>query len=945
MNAKLRRIAIMITALMALSLVLVACGGDPAPAPEPEAEPATEEQAEDEAMDEDMEDEAMDEDMEDEAMDEDMDDEAMDEDMDDEAMDEEAHSDDAMDEDMDDEAMDEEMMEAVEIRFAYYGDGAEPEVMQGIVDAFMADNEDISVILDIVPYQTIDQQLPIQVETGEGPDLARITNFGAFRGALLDMAPMMADADYFAANFPAPILAAMRTDGDDSGLHGFPDGFTVTGPYVNLTLFEQAGIDVPGPEAGWSEWAEATAAVAEATTVPYALSIDRTGHRFAGPALSMGATLIDADGNFVVQDEGFKAMAEELNSWHEAGITPSEVWLVGDSVNSCIDFFKSGELVMCMSGSWQINGVAADVGDVFDWAVVPNPMGPGGSTGVAGGSAVVAFADTEHPEAVTRLMEYLASAEAYSAFSAGTLILPAQTEVATNGVDYATDDEAVLAALAAYTAEIPKLTDAAVQLNVHPFAFAYYRNSANRIGQYLAGELSVDDALAGLAEDIDDAIAEAMSVSMDEEEAEEAEEAEVAEEAEEAMEEEMMMDLEGEIRFAYYGDGAEPAVMQELIDTFLADYPNANIILDVVPYQTIDQQLPVQVETGEGPDLARITNFGAFRGALLDMAPMMADADYFAANFPAPILAAMRTDGDDSGLHGFPDGFTVTGPYVNLTLFEQAGIDVPGPEAGWSEWAEATAAVAEATTVPYALSIDRTGHRFAGPALSMGATLIDADGNFVVQDEGFKAMAEELNSWHEAGITPSEVWLVGDSVNSCIDFFKSGELVMCMSGSWQINGVAADVADDFDWAVVPNPAGPGGSTGVAGGSAVVAFADTEHPELVTAFMEYLASVEAYSTFSGGTLILPAQTEVASNGVDYATEDEAILAALAAFTAEIPKLTDAAVHLNVHPYAFAYYRNSANRIGQYLAGELSVEEALAGLAQDIEDAIAEAEAGS
>ena len=166
-----------------------------------------------------------------------------------------------------------------------------------------------------------------------------------------------------------------------------------------------------------------------------------------------------------------------------------------------------------------------------------------------------------------------------------------------------------------------------------------------------------------------------------------------------------------------------------------------------------------------------------------------------------------------------------------------------------------------------------------------------------------------------------------------------------MSGSWQINGVAADVADDFDWAVVPNPAGPGGSTGVAGGSAVVAFADTEHPELVTAFMEYLASVEAYSTFSGGTLILPAQTEVASNGVDYATEDEAILAALAAFTAEIPKLTDAAVQLNVHPYAFAYYRNSANRIGQYLAGELSVEEALAGLAQDIEDAIAEAEAGS
>ena len=46
---------------------------------------------------------------------------------------------------------------------------------------------DISVVLDVVPYATIDEQLPIQVETGEGPDLARITNFAAYRGKLLDL--------------------------------------------------------------------------------------------------------------------------------------------------------------------------------------------------------------------------------------------------------------------------------------------------------------------------------------------------------------------------------------------------------------------------------------------------------------------------------------------------------------------------------------------------------------------------------------------------------------------------------------------------------------------------------------------------------------------------------------------------------------------------------------
>ncbi len=399
--------------------------------------------------------------------------------------------------------------EAAEIRFAYYADGVEAEVMQGLLDQFEAANPNVKVVLDVVPYATIDEQLPIQVETGEGPDMARITNYGAYRGQLLDLRPHLVDASYYESNFPAPVLAAMRADGDDSSLHGYPDGLTVTGPYVNKTLFEQAGIDMPGDGASWEEWTEATQQVAEATGVQYAISIDRTGHRFAGPAMSMGATLIDADGNFTVDTPGFRSFTELLNSWHEAGITPAEVWLVGDSINSCIDAFKSGELVMCMSGSWQINGLAADVGDAFDWAVVPNPTGDGGSTGVAGGAGVVAFADTEHPEAVAALMEFLIQAENYGQFSAGALTLPAQTEVASSGVEFQTDNASVLGALSAYTAEIPKLQDQAVGLNVHPFAFAYYRNSAGRIGQYLTGELSLDEAMQRLQQDIDDAIAEA----------------------------------------------------------------------------------------------------------------------------------------------------------------------------------------------------------------------------------------------------------------------------------------------------------------------------------------------------------------------------------------------------------------------------------------------------
>lgn len=400
------------------------------------------------------------------------------------------------------EEVEEPVAEKIELRFTYYADGIEAEVMQPILDKFMDENPDITVVLDVVPYQAIDEQLPVQVEAGEGPDLARITNFAAYKGKLMDLRDYVSDPDYYLANFAEPILAAL-------GFGGFPDALTVTGPFVNKTLFDQAGIELPGEGTTWEEWTQLTKQVAELTGTNYAIGIDRTGHRVAGPAMSMGAILINEDSNFTVDTPGFRAFIELLKSWNDEGLMPSELWLTGDSMNNCVDWFKPADMVMCMSGSWQINGLANDVGDAFDWVVVPNPTGEGGSTGVAGGSAVVAFADTEYPEAVAKLMEFLYAEENYAAFSAGTLALPAHKGVAAGGVEFNTDNPSVLGALSTFTAEVPKLQDQAVALNPHPYAFAYYRNSANRIAQYLAGELTLDEMLSNLQSDIDTAIAEA----------------------------------------------------------------------------------------------------------------------------------------------------------------------------------------------------------------------------------------------------------------------------------------------------------------------------------------------------------------------------------------------------------------------------------------------------
>jgi alpha-1,4-digalacturonate transport system substrate-binding protein len=76
-------------------------------------------------------------------------------------------------------------MAETELRMMWYNDGNEGEVMQSLLDRFEAANPDISVKLDIVPYKSIIEGLPIQLAAGAGPDLARVTDLGGTEQVLL----------------------------------------------------------------------------------------------------------------------------------------------------------------------------------------------------------------------------------------------------------------------------------------------------------------------------------------------------------------------------------------------------------------------------------------------------------------------------------------------------------------------------------------------------------------------------------------------------------------------------------------------------------------------------------------------------------------------------------------------------------------------------------------
>jgi alpha-1,4-digalacturonate transport system substrate-binding protein len=65
-----------------------------------------------------------------------------------------------------------------------------------------------------------------------------------------------------------------------------------------------------------------------------------------------------------------------------------------------------------------------------------------------------------------------------------------------------------------------------------------------------------------------------------------------------------------EIRVMCYQDGVECDVVTEQAKRFEAQNAGTKVVVDVVPYKTIVEQLPVQLAAGQGPDIARVTDLG-----------------------------------------------------------------------------------------------------------------------------------------------------------------------------------------------------------------------------------------------------------------------------------------------------------------------------------------------
>ncbi len=393
-----------------------------------------------------------------------------------------------------------------EIRFMWYSDGNEGEVVRDLLDRFEKANPDIKVTLDRVPYKTITENLPAMVSSGQAPDMARVTDLGGLSAGFLDISPYVKDKAYWEKNF-ANTLPWTRPAGNTTGIFGMLDQVSVTLPIVNATLFQQAGIAIPGDKATWEDWGKAARAVATKVGVSIPIAMDRSGHRISAGAISMGAKFFDGDTPAVV-DDGYKAWTKLLFDWHRDGTMPKVIWgsVGGSAYRGATEEFANGQVVMYYSGTWQFPQFAKTIGDAFDWHAAANPCGPAACTGMPGGAALVGFKSTKHPQEVARVLDYLASEPVYAEYSARTLFLPANAAVAAKGVEYKASLTQVSASLQTALAQLPKISPIAYKLQGYPRNRVLFGPMITRLNQAIAGEMSLEDAWARTTADIADGL-------------------------------------------------------------------------------------------------------------------------------------------------------------------------------------------------------------------------------------------------------------------------------------------------------------------------------------------------------------------------------------------------------------------------------------------------------
>ncbi|WP_119069941.1 ABC transporter substrate-binding protein [Aggregatilinea lenta] len=293
--------------------------------------------------------------------------------------------------------------DSVTIRF--YNFSSDPdhvEDLQTIIDAFEAENPNITIEVSSAPFADYFTLLEADLVGGDAPDVFEL-NFESFvsyaaNDVLLDLTPYVSgDAPYYPR-----ALEAFQSDGAQYAL---PESFSTVLLFFNKDLFDQAGIDYPTAEWTWDDAMTAAQAIRALGDDVWGIYSPIQFWEFYKKAAQNNCAFFNADmTESTLNSPECVTALETMVSFVNEDVMPDQTELAGVANE---ELFLQGKLGMDVIGIWQF---AAFADAPFAWDIQLEP-GAAQKAHHFFANGVAVSADSEHPEEAAAWAQFLTSSE------------------------------------------------------------------------------------------------------------------------------------------------------------------------------------------------------------------------------------------------------------------------------------------------------------------------------------------------------------------------------------------------------------------------------------------------------------------------------------------------------------------------------------------------------
>ena len=320
-----------------------------------------------------------------------------------------------------------------EISMMMWGDPAELEVWNQIVDDFHQANPDITVKVEVSDWDSYWTKLKTLLAAGTPPDVfamdAPLFLDYQSRGVLLNLQPYIdQNPDMLNGVYPQTLEAYKTPD----GMFGLPRDFQTIVLFYNKDMFDAGGVAYPTADWTYDDLRNAASQLTKDTNGDG--KIDQFGYSpdlwDFEPGMSeiiwgYGGDLISADHTKTLVGEPKARQA--LQFLHDMMFVDKSIPDTNTSSEYADDPFLAGASAMTTIGHWVVPGYAEAN---FKWDVAPIPKGPAGQATSVNSAGFVVAKDSKNPDAAFEFLKYVLSEPAQTRLTELGFACPVLTSVA-----------------------------------------------------------------------------------------------------------------------------------------------------------------------------------------------------------------------------------------------------------------------------------------------------------------------------------------------------------------------------------------------------------------------------------------------------------------------------------------------------------------------------------